>query len=72
MGPHFKVTQPLSHLLRAALADVIKKYEQMCMHTDAPGMTPEDIKVEITAGNLVVSGEKTQQVCAALLRAQEA
>eukprot|EP00983_Pelagomonas_calceolata_P082048 1155800-Pelagomonas_calceolata.AAC.4 len=33
----------------------------LCMHTDAPGMTPEDIKVEITAGNLVVSGEKTQQ-----------
>jgi hypothetical protein len=31
-------------------------------HADAPGMTPDDVKVEVTAGNLVVSGEKSTQV----------
>jgi HSP20 family molecular chaperone IbpA len=25
-------------------------------------MTPDDVKVEVTAGNLVVSGEKSTQV----------
>lgn len=57
VAPTSGLLAPFVHGRGTHPMDIVETDKAYELHTDAPGMTPEDIKVEIHNGVLTVSGE---------------
>src|SRR5262249_32750479 len=41
--------------------DMCEKENEVCIRADLPGMKPEDVRIEVSNGVLMISGEKNEE-----------